>query len=94
MGYKESRNQFEMHYKTWSSFEFWEEWSKDATFDDLMKQYGRAKLDCLIAENKFKEDLSGLNPSDEGYWELFDWANKAEHTGQIIDDIMLSLINW
>lgn len=94
MGYKESRGQFEAHYQTWSNMDWWKEWAEKRPFNDLIKEYGRAKLDCLIAEMKYKEDIVGLEPNHEAYWELFDLANKAKHTSKLLDEIMLHIINW
>lgn len=91
MGYKSSMGNFEEMYKQWSDPKFWSSFGVEK---DVFLIYGQAKLDCLIAGMKYSEDLAGMHPTENMFWELTDWYNKTQFVSSIIDTIILETINW
>lgn len=91
MGYKASVGNFEEMYKDWADPKWW---SSPDVLKDIFTIYGQAKLDCLIAGRKYREDLAGMDSTEDMFWELTEWIHRAELVNELIDEFLLTIINW
>jgi hypothetical protein len=92
MGYKYSILHFKENHLEWCKVEFWEALNGD----ELWRVYGQAKMDCLLAGLKYREEigLADFKESEKEYHENLEMAERTSRVSQIIDDILVELIAW
>ena len=93
MGYKTSRANFEKNHLEWCNEDYWTSIRKS---DDLFRIYGQAKLDCLLADMKYKEEIgtNGFHLHETEYHILTELSQRTERVSGIIDVIVTQIIHW
>ena len=92
MGYKSSRYNFEENHLQWCKMDFW----KSLEGNELFEKYGQAKLDCLLAGMRYREEIgmADFNESEKEFHELLELAERTQRVSETIDRILVEAINW
>ena len=92
MGYKSSIDNFEKNYLEWCKIDFW----KELEGKNLFEVYGQVKLDCLLAEGKYKEQIGmgNFREDEKEYHEFLELSERAKRVSNTVDGILFELINW
>lgn len=95
MGYKIHIHRFIDMHEQWITEEYWQ----NIEDGKLFEEYGQAKLDCLLAPLKCREELVQMgepeNPYEVDLVEQYThYIEIASDISEKIDQIMITYINW